>query len=60
MNSIKYVQTLQEYSRFLQILVHLELSGSTKRDKYIAISGIKNFFFFFTLAIKNLNEIQTK
>lgn len=47
MNSIKYVQTLQEYSRFLQILVHLELSGSTKRDKYIAISGIKNFFFFF-------------
>lgn len=49
MNSIKYVQTLQEYSRFLQILVHLELSGSTKRDKYIAISGIKNFFFFFLL-----------
>lgn len=59
MNSIKYVQTLQEYSRFLQILVHLELSGSTKRDKYIAISGIKNFFFF-TLAMKNLKEIQTK
>ena len=51
---------LQEYSGFLQILVDLELSGSTNGDNYIVISGITFFFFFFTLAVKNLKETQIK
>ena len=59
--ALNMYRLLQEYSGFLQILVYLELSGSTKRDKYIVISGITIFVcFFFTLAMRNLKETQTK
>ena len=58
--ALNMCRLLQEYLGFLQILVDLELSGSTKRDNYIVISGITFFFFFLTLAMKNLKETQIK